>query len=95
MDGLVMAVQSLDRLCRSVGGDLADVVPELCDGSARSYDGHRLVWAAYSRNPHNGWHDPTCRDIAGPHGLCDTCLTRMNRWRKSQGLTPVGVKAAA
>lgn len=69
-------------------------VVQLCDGKAKGYDGHELAWVANSHNPANGWHDPTCREIAGPLGVCDACRLRMNRWRTRNGLTPIGVVAA-
>ena len=70
-------------------------VVHLCDGKAKGYDGHQLPWLPASHAPGNGWHDATCRDIAGPLGLCERCQKRMNRWRVRNGLDPLGVQVAA
>ncbi len=56
----------------------------LCDG--RNYEGHGIPWTPHSRDDHNGWSDPTCRDGAGRSKLCPACLIRMNRWRERHGL---------
>ena len=96
LDGLIMARESFERFLRGiVGAEALKVVPELCDGKAKGYDGHQLAWTPLSRDDRNGWHSPACREIAGPTGLCDACRLRMNRWRTRQGLTPVGVAEAA
>lgn len=62
----------------------------LCDG--RGYEGQAIAWVPHSREETNGWHDPTCRDIANYSRLCDACLIRMNRWRSRNGLDPIGVQ---
>lgn len=96
LDGLVMARESFERFLRGIiGADALKVVPELCDGKAKGYDGHQLAWVPSLRDPRNGWHDPSCRQIAGPTGLCDACRLRMNRWRTRNGLDPIGVEQAA
>lgn len=59
---------------------------------AKSYDGRQLAWVPMSRNADNGWHDATCRDIAGPTGLCPRCLVRLNRWRERHGLALIDVQ---
>lgn len=94
-DGWCVEVHQFDKFLRMIGGDVARSVPEPCDGSSRGYEGHQLVWTKQSHDPRNGWHDPTCREIAGEIGLCDTCRRRMNHWRGRHGLTPIGVQAAA
>lgn len=96
LDGIIIAVQSFDRFLRTIVGDTGQAVPEVCDGSARGYEGHQLAWVARSGPAgDNGWHDPTCRQIADSTGLCVTCKQRMNRWRTRHGLTPIGVQEAA
>ena len=95
IDGIVMAVAALDDYCRHVAGEQARVLPPLCDGRARGYDGHQLAWSPQAKGPDRGWHDPTCRDIAGPTGLCPRCLVRMNRWRGANRLDAIGVERAA
>ena len=62
---------------------------------AKTYEGRQLAWVPMSRNPENGWHDATCRDIAGPTGLCDRCRVRMNGWRERHNLPTIGVQQAA
>lgn len=93
IDGIVVAVASLDAFCRRVAGEQAAEVPTLCDGRSRGYDGHLLPWSAQAKGAGRGWHDPGCRDIAGPTGLCPRCLVRMNRWRSANNLPPIGVSA--
>jgi hypothetical protein len=96
LDGLIIARESFERYLRGiVPAEQLRTVPELCDGKAKGYDGHQLAWVAASRDDRNGWHSPSCREIAGPTGLCDACRLRMNRWRTRNGLTPVGVAEAA
>ena len=97
LDGIVLAVNSLNAMLRRDLRDKAKALPELCDGRAKGYEGHMLAWVRYSRDDQQspGWHDPGCRDIAGTTGLCEACLVRMNRWRRARGMEPVGVKAAA
>lgn len=95
IDGIVVAVASLDDFLRRILGEIAKEVPPLCDGRARGYDGHMLAWSSGSRSHDRGWHDPGCRDIAGPTGLCPRCLVRMNRWRSANNLPAIGVEAAA
>lgn len=98
LDGLILARESFDRFLRQLIGQDADrVVPELCGDHDRTkaYEGRMLAWVPLSRDVANGWHDPACRDIAGPTGLCDACRLRMNRWRTRNALHPVGVIEAA
>ena len=95
IDGIVVAVASLDDFCRHIAGPQAADLPPICDGRARGYDGHMLAWAPQAKGPNRGWHDPTCRDIAGPTGLCPRCLVRMNRWRSDNDLAAIGVERAA
>ena len=96
LDGLIQGRESFDRFLRGIiPADMLRTIPELCDGKAKGYDGHQLAWVALSRDERNGWHNPACREIAGPTGLCDACRLRMNRWRTKNGLAPVGVEAAA
>ncbi len=90
IDGIAIAMTHLDRTCRHIIGPDSDV-PEFCDGNARQYQGHKLPWTEHSRDPRNGWQDPTCRDIAHKHGLCERCLVRMNRWRLRNELAPIGI----
>lgn len=75
-----------DRL-RWLGVPEARVPAEACNGSARPWEGHQLVWVPHSREVRNGWHDPTCRESAGRLGLCPACLLRMNRWRARNGMS--------
>lgn len=56
----------------------------LCDG--RNYSGFDIPWTPHSRDPRNGWGDPTCREGAGRSKLCPACLVRMNRWRTEHDL---------
>ncbi len=96
LDGVVVSLTELDRWLRlHLGNDLPRHIPSLCDGKAKGYEGVALAWVPHSREPDNGWHDPTCRDAAGPTGLCDACLVRMERWRRRQGLAPVSTQPAA
>ena len=88
LDGIIVAVTALNTMLRR---DLRGTpsllrIPELCDGTARGYDGHRLAWRPYDRSGGNGWHDASCRDGAGATGLCPPCLIRCNRWREQNGL---------
>ena len=59
---------------------------------AKGYEGRTLAWVPSSRNPDNGWHDATCRDIADGTGLCARCRVRMNGWRERRGLPTIGVQ---
>jgi hypothetical protein len=77
-------------------------VKRLCDGEG--YEGRELAWVPMSRDPHNGWHDATCRDLTTTIGqgrdamhvkVCARCLVRMNRWRERNGLPMIGVQAAS
>lgn len=95
INAVVAEVQELDDLCRRIAGPQARELPPICDGRARGYDGHMLAWAPQAKGPNRGWHDPTCRDIAGPTGLCPRCLVRMNRWRSDNDLAAIGVERAA
>jgi hypothetical protein len=94
IDGIRIAIRSLDRFCRTIIGD-DKAVPALCDGVARHYQGHEITWVPNSHDPQGGWMDPLCRDIAGKHGICDRCLTRMNRWRARNDLPLIGIEKAA
>lgn len=86
IDGLELAIAGIDKLSRQLlGTRVPRSIPELCDGKAVGYEGHMLAWTPHSRATDNGWHDPACRDAAGPTGLCDPCLLRMNRWRERNG----------
>ena len=96
LDGLIIAHRSLDDLLRRiVPTDMRRRMPDLCDGKAKGYEGHMDAWTPHSRDHRNGWHNPGCREIAGPTGLCDACLKRMNRWRREHGYGNIGVEAAA
>lgn len=95
IDAVVAEVKELDDLCRRIAGPQARDLPPICDGRARGYDGHMLAWSPQAKGPNRGWHDPTCRDIAGPTGLCPRCLVRMNRWRSDNDLAAIGVERAA
>lgn len=78
------------RATRTLFERLAGVVPEaarLCDG--RELAGWQVPWTPDSRDPANGWSDPTCRNGAGRRGLCPACLIRHNRWRIEHGLDPL------
>jgi len=77
-------------------------VKRLCDGEG--YEGRELAWVPNSRDPQNGWHDATCRDLTTTIGqgreavhvkVCARCLVRMNRWRERNGLAPIGVQPAS
>jgi hypothetical protein len=93
LDGLIMGRESFERWLRGlIPAELLKVVPELCDGKAKGYDGHQLVWVPSSRDPRNGWHNPACREIANALGVCDTCRRRMNHWRTRNGLQALGVQ---
>lgn len=97
LDGLIQGRESFERFLRQIVGANADkVAPSLCGDHdrAKSYDGRQLAWVPMSRNADNGWHDATCRDIAGPTGLCDRCRVRMNGWRERHGLPTIGVQRA-
>lgn len=86
LDGIIIATEALDKLLRhTIGTRLPRTIVELCDGQAKGYAGHMLVWRRYDQADDNGWHDPSCRDAAGPTGLCDACLIRANRWRARNG----------
>ena len=92
---LVAAIDDYNRWLRTlINPDELRTIPELCGqlGRVRGYDGYDQGWKPHDRDPRNGWHDPLCHDIAGPHGLCDRCLPRMNRWRLAHGLTAIGVQ---
>lgn len=94
IEGLEIAINGIDQLCRHLlGTRVPRTIPELCDGRARGYEGHMLAWTPHSRADDNGWHDPACRDAAGPTGLCDPCLVRMNRWRAGRGMPRIASDA--
>ena len=97
LDGLIQGRESFDRFLRQIIGANADrVAPSLCGDhdKAKSYEGRQLAWVPSSRNPDNGWHDATCRDIADGTGLCLRCRVRMNGWRERHGLSAIGVQEA-
>jgi hypothetical protein len=88
------AVYNHMELCRrTVTAVPAAANATLCDG--RRYEGQHLTWTPHSRDDNNGWNDPTCRDIAGPTGLCDACRLRMNNWRRRNNLPSIAVQDAA
>lgn len=83
----ITAIWHLARDVRNLVTRLANPNREaqaLCDG--RGYSGFDIPWTPHSRDPHNGWSDPTCRDGAGRSKLCPACLIRMNRWRTEHDL---------
>ncbi len=55
----------------------------LCDCSER--DGAKLPYTPHSREPNNGWSDPTCRMPAARGALCEACYVRERRWRLANG----------
>lgn len=104
LDGAIIGLTGylgwLRATARTLGVQIDRIVPDLCDGTRststlRAWEGHQLVWVANSRDPRNGWIDPTCRKTAGTSGLCPTCLLRMNRWRQRNDLTWISEAAAA
>ncbi len=58
----------------------------LCDG--QGFEGAELPWLPNSRDERNGWHDPTCVDMADESKLCPKCKIRERRWRARNGLEP-------
>jgi hypothetical protein len=90
-----MVADFVHMLRSTLGDRVPRYIPEPCDGKARGYEGHELPWTPHSRDPHNGWHDPACRDAADESGLCTRCKPRMNRWRREHGFGAIGVEAAA
>lgn len=83
----IHAVEDQARNLRNLATRLAGVTgpaATLCDG--RGYEGWEIPWRPHSRDEHNGWSDPTCRQGAGRSRLCPACLKRANRWRDSRGL---------
>lgn len=75
---------------------LPDVV--LCSGEG--YSGRDLPWRPHGQDPLNGWHDPTCREVAIVRDgvqlrVCRRCLRRLEPWLARQGLPPVIVREPA
>lgn len=60
-----------------------------CNGGS-GRDGAEIPWVPHSRDPDNGWADPTCTDMAAPGrgGLCSKCSLREDRWRRTHQLPP-------
>lgn len=85
---LVADVSDFNDLCRRTLGDRAPRwIPEPCDG--RRYEGFIDVWVPGSKDERNGWSDASCREVAGPSGLCLTCRARHVRWRERNNLPPL------
>ncbi len=55
----------------------------LCNPSGR--EGHLVEYTPYSRDPQNGWADPTCVMPAARGALCEACYVRERRWRITNG----------
>lgn len=83
-------IRTVEALARDLRNFVARIGPQrglsarLCDG--RGYEGWEVPWTPHGQESANGWADPTCRDGAGPRGLCPACLKRMNRWRARRGM---------
>lgn len=60
---------------------------KLCSASGR--DGHLNEYVPHSRDPRNGWADPTCIMPAARGALCEACYVRERRWRIANG-KPMG-----
>lgn len=96
VDDLIARRSRLDKQLRKIiGPDAAKIAPEICNAQAKRYEGYLLPWTPFSRDPDQGWSNIECRDIADDSGLCDTCRTRMNRWRVRRGIAPISVQEAA
>ncbi len=59
----------------------SDVV--LCDASKR--EGCDDEYVPHSRDPRNGWADPSCLMPAARGALCEACYIRERRWRIANG----------
>lgn len=80
-------IASLAKTCReTIGTRLAHSVPR-CDG--RPYEGSDVLWVPHSRDPNNGWYDPTCTEVANASGMCNRCQVRCDRSRRERGLPPL------
>ncbi len=64
-----------------------------CDG--REFSGAALAYVPHSRDPGNGWRDPSCKAFADASGLCPACRARERRWRAENGLPPRAASVAA
>lgn len=54
-----------------------------CNSKGR--EGHLEAYTPYSRDPRNGWADPTCLMPAARGPLCEACYVRERRWRIANG----------
>lgn len=79
-------IASLSKTCRSLIGTRLVHGVQRCDG--RPYEGSDVLWTPHSRDPENGWYDPTCADAADESSLCAACRIRERRWRDKHGLQP-------
>lgn len=68
----------------------APAPPEAYCSTGSGREGADLPWTPHSRDPRNGWADPTCRELAaaGRAGLCAACSQREDAWRRRSGLPP-------
>ena len=53
--------------------------------SSKGREGALEEYTPYSRDPRNGWSDPTCLMPAARGPLCEACYVRERRWRIANG----------
>lgn len=77
---------SLAKVCDKTLGIRIPIDVPRCDG--RTFAGSDVPWVPHSRDPDNGWYDPTCIEAADASGLSPRCRVRERRWREEHGLAP-------
>lgn len=70
----------------------ADVKAESPRCSAHGMAGADVPYTPHSRDPRNGWSDPTCHDMPTKgSSLCERCLKRHDRWGRENDQTATSV----